>query len=67
MVLDHPTHEYVLGPDYPYYFKTPEEFESMLENLPEKFDWKLPHMMRCLKRTLLIHLQMRFKTLLRRK
>ena len=42
MVLDHPTHEYVLGPDYPYYFKTPEEFESMLENLPEKFDWKLP-------------------------
>lgn len=42
IVFDHPVQEYVLGKDYPHYFKTQEEFESVVENVPESIDWKLP-------------------------
>lgn len=42
LVYQHPTHEYVLGKDYPMYFKTKEDFQKMLKTLPEKVDWTLP-------------------------
>ena len=31
----------VLGSEYPFYFKTKEEFQNKLQNLPETFDYKL--------------------------
>lgn len=42
LVYRHPIMEYVLGKNYPYYFKTKEEFLELLKDLPEKFEWKLP-------------------------
>lgn len=42
LVYKHPTHEYILGKDYPLYFKTKDEFHKQLSSSPAKFDWKLP-------------------------
>lgn len=42
LVYRHPTQRYILGDDYPLYFKTKEEFHSMLETVPQNFSWTLP-------------------------
>lgn len=43
LVYRHPTLETILGANYPYFFKTKEEFKNLLENLPDKFVWDLPN------------------------
>jgi len=44
LALKHPTHEYVLGEDYPLYFESKEDFLELLDNIPqdEEFNWELP-------------------------
>ena len=42
LVYQHPTQKYILGEDYPMYFKTKEEFQTAVGNVPAKFDWTLP-------------------------
>ena len=41
LIYRHPTLETVVGKDYPFFFKTKEEFLEKLKKLPEKFEWKL--------------------------
>ena len=41
LVYRHPTLERILGKDYPFFFKTKDEFLKQLKNLPEKFEWQL--------------------------
>jgi hypothetical protein len=33
----------VVGDDYPLFFKTKEDFQSKLKNLPKEFKWELPN------------------------
>jgi hypothetical protein len=44
LAFKHPTHEYVLGKDYPLYFSNKDEFLDVINKIPEgkKFDWELP-------------------------
>jgi hypothetical protein len=42
LVYQHPTQKYILGDDYPLYFKTKDEFHRALGNIPPEFTWKLP-------------------------
>ena len=41
LVYDTPMMRDVLGSEYPYYFKTKNEFQTKLQNLPERFEYKL--------------------------
>jgi len=41
LVYRHPTLERILGEDYPFFFKTKDEFLEKLKKLPKTFDWKL--------------------------
>ena len=41
LVYDTPMMRDVLGSQYPLYFKTKEEFQTKLQNLPENFEYKL--------------------------
>lgn len=43
LVYQHPTHKYILGEDYPLYFKSKEDFYKMLESIPESFSWGVPN------------------------
>jgi len=38
----HPMMDEVVGKDYPFYFKTKDEFLKKLKELPESFEWGLP-------------------------
>ena len=42
LIYKHPTMKYVLGEDYPLYFKDKKSFVDSLDNLPDKLDWDLP-------------------------
>ena len=43
LAYKHPTHEYVLGQDYPLYFNDKESFHKLLNNIPDgEFEWTLP-------------------------
>lgn len=42
LVYKHPTQQYILGDNYPLYFKTKEEFVKALDNIPTEFSWTLP-------------------------
>jgi hypothetical protein len=42
LVYAHPTQKYILGDNYPLYFKTKDDFQKTLENIPENFEWNLP-------------------------
>ena len=33
----------VVGDNYPLFFKTKEDFQSKLKNLPKEFKWELPN------------------------
>ena len=39
LVYDTPMMRDVLGSEYPFYFKTKDEFQKLLQNLPEKFEY----------------------------
>ena len=41
MVYGTPMMRDVLGSEYPFYFKTKDEFQKLLQNLPEKFEYPL--------------------------
>ena len=41
LVYDTPMMRDVLGSEYPFYFKTKDEFQKLLQNLPEKFEYPL--------------------------
>ena len=43
LIYDHPTMRKVVGDDYPLFFKTKEDFQSKLKNLPKEFKWELPN------------------------
>lgn len=42
LIYDHPTMRKVVGDDYPLFFKTKEDFQYKLKNLPTEFEWELP-------------------------
>jgi len=42
LVYQHPVHKYVLGDNYPMYFKTKDDFNKLLSQIPEELDWTLP-------------------------
>lgn len=41
LVYRHPTLERLLGKEYPFFFKTKDEFLLKLKDLPQTFEWKL--------------------------
>jgi len=41
IVYRHPTLERILGVDYPFFFKTKDEFEQLVKTVPPMFKWKL--------------------------
>ena len=41
LVYDTPMMRDVLGSEYPFYFKSKEEFQKKIQNLPEKFEYEL--------------------------
>ena len=43
LIYDHPTMRKVVGDDYPLFFKTKEDFQYKLKNLPTEFEWELPN------------------------
>ena len=43
LIYDHPTMRKVVGDDYPLFFKTKEDFQYKLKNLPKEFSWELPN------------------------
>jgi hypothetical protein len=43
LIYEHPAMRKVVGDDYPLFFKTKEEFQSKLKNLPKEFKWELPN------------------------
>jgi len=42
LAYNHPTQRYVLGDDYPFLFKTKDDFLNLLNNIPDRFEWTLP-------------------------
>ena len=44
LTYKHDTHEYVLGKDYPMYFKDKKSFKELLDNVSvgQTLDWDLP-------------------------
>lgn len=42
LVYEHPVHKYIMGDKYPLYFKTKEQFQSLLKNLPDTSTWQMP-------------------------
>lgn len=42
LVYQHPTQKYILGDNYPLYFKTKEDFQKSLKMIPSDFEWSLP-------------------------
>lgn len=42
LVYEHPTQQYILGDNYPLYFKSKAEFHTALTNIPDEFTWTLP-------------------------
>ena len=43
LVYDTPMMREVLGNDYPLYFKNKDEFQTMIQNLPKNFSYKIPN------------------------
>jgi len=42
LVYEHPTHDYVLGEDYPFFFNDKKSFLELLDNTPRHYGWDLP-------------------------
>tara|TARA_Y100001938_G_scaffold151124_1_gene246281 strand:- start:10159 stop:11091 length:933 start_codon:yes stop_codon:yes gene_type:complete len=42
LVYEHPTHDYVLGEDYPFFFNDKKSFLELLDNTPKHYGWDLP-------------------------
>lgn len=42
LVYQHPVHKYILGDNYPMYFKSKDDFHKLVSQIPEELDWEMP-------------------------